>query len=75
MPCTKLLILTDLVVIPSMHEIQQENNLNQKEQSRPKFGYYLVEADEAVRYEKHENYHNKPAEYLGLPPSMMQAPR
>jgi hypothetical protein len=35
----KLFILSDPVFVPSMHEVQQKNNLNKKEQSRSELGY------------------------------------
>ena len=35
----ELFILSDPVLIPPMHEVQQKNNLNKKEQSRSELGY------------------------------------
>jgi hypothetical protein len=35
----ELFILSDPVFVPSMHEVQQKNNLNKKEQSRSELGY------------------------------------
>jgi fructose-bisphosphate aldolase class 1 len=45
----ELLILGDPVLIPSVHKIQQQNNLNEKEQARSELGYRFCKSRIVVR--------------------------
>jgi len=45
----ELLILGHPVLIPSVHKIQQQNNLNEKEQARSELGYRFCKNRIVVR--------------------------